>query len=404
MAETSDSEELKKLKEQYALMEERLKVEKLSQTQELELVKARIDLFKQILPAGTSKPLEGTTKMDKEFSQIAEQVAYDAMDRAVTKIINNLKNLALGPNPAILIVDKLDIAAGDTPLIDLRLQLQDYSTQIQKQTSSIKDLVQGEEISPAKPETDKMFAPAALAALPIVIQLAPAALSLVSDITGFFRKNYEVAGTKFSLKQEALLAGIAGQLATENRKVYLFNYYLLDDQSGQSELLKKLRELDTQLTDMGKLQIRLATKIHQVNSDSQGKKNKKEWLEEAAAASKSATQLQADITAFLVKIASPDSADKLSKLGQALVRDKIRQLEITHLLYLGVSSSGGGVVTKQGNWASSGATTHIGGVTVIYILSAKDGSIRASGTIPMLCSLEVDLSGSGDHKVREIKI
>ena len=83
---SQESEELRKLKEQYALMEERLKLEKISQNMDLELVKAKIDLLKQVLPAGTDKALAGTTTMDKDFSQIAEQVAYHALGHASAQI------------------------------------------------------------------------------------------------------------------------------------------------------------------------------------------------------------------------------------------------------------------------------------------------------------------------------
>lgn len=406
---SQESEELRKLKEQYALMEERLKLEKISQNMDLELVKAKIDLLKQVLPAGTDKALAGTTTMDKDFSQIAEQVAYHALGHASAQINAELVKKDLGKDANIMIVDKLDFASGDIPLVDLQFQFGAFKTQIQEQTEVNQELIRESKppkstgIDTAAVSKILPLAPMIASIAPAALQLAPAALGLISDVMGFFRKNYEVTAAKFSLKQEGLLAIVAGKLKAEHRTVYIFNYYLLDAQYQQSETMMQVREIQSELQKLGESQVHLSSHISEVNESPAEKKNKKDWLEKANTADKVSTQLQVEVTLFLKAIASSESADKVSKLGQAILREKIRELKISHLLYLGMISSGGGIITRQELFGRSGNTSHIGGAVVNYVLSTVKGEVIASDTVPYLCSLEYDLSGERKHRMRHIK-
>ena len=73
-----------------------------------------------------------------------------------------------------------------------------------------------------------------------------------------------------------------------------------------------------------------------------------------------------------------------------MYRERVQDLGITHLLYIGVSSSGGEVVTK---WSMLVFKTisYFGGCVVSWVMAKKDGEILASDTLPILCVIDFRL-------------
>ena len=409
-AGSQESKELRALKEQVALMEERQKLAKLEQTTSLDLINAKMELAKQILPAGTEKPLEGKTEMDANFTEIAGQVAYHALDNASVKITEALKTIPLETSANIMIVNTLDTASGDICLIDLETQLDYYATLLQGQTLVNQELMKERErvhgtdkvlfalpvlAIPALVAAAVNIAPAVLGAL----QLAPSALSFASEAAGYLRKNYTVKGATFTLSQESLVTAVSGKLKAVKWNVYLPGHCLLDYQQSSSGILKKIGDIRSASQKLRESEIHLSGKILQLTEHPDEKT--KGWLEYATTACKSTDLIQLDTAAYL-KSAAASEGSQVSKLGQAILREHIRTLNITHLLYLGVVSGGGGVISQQGGFAKSGTTSHIGGVVVNYELSTVRGEFVASGTVPCLCSLEYNLNGKGNHQMREI--
>ncbi len=84
----------------------------------LELINSKVDLVKKILPSGTEKALEGKTTMDANFTQIAEQVAYNALGHASVKIADALVKPPAGTAANIMIVDKGVFPSGEIPLFN----------------------------------------------------------------------------------------------------------------------------------------------------------------------------------------------------------------------------------------------------------------------------------------------
>jgi hypothetical protein len=69
-----------------------------------------------------------------------------------------------------------------------------------------------------------------------------------------------------------------------------------------------------------------------------------------------------------------------SPLVAAILQEKISELQITHLLYAKIVSSGGEAITGK-RMIGSGETAYLGGSVVSYVLAKVEGEIVAAGTL-----------------------
>ena len=91
-----------------------------------------------------------------------------------------------------------------------------------------------------------------------------------------------------------------------------------------------------------------------------------------------------------------------SKLAQAVFREKVHELKITHLLYLGVLSSGGESVTRK--WLfGTGTTSYLGGAVISYVLSRIEGDVLASEILPVLYSFGFDPAGQKHSPLKQVR-
>jgi hypothetical protein len=125
------------------------------------------------------------------------------------------------------------------------------------------------------------------------------------------------------------------------------------------------------------------------------------WLDRAMPAVLASDAIHAE-TGHFMKAVTTDHARTGSRLAKAVFREKVRELGITHLLYLNVVSSGGESRTRHWLWGS-GNTTHFGGAVVSYVLSRVEGDILASETLPLLYTMEFDPSGQRNSALRQIR-
>lgn len=401
--EGKESAELKDLKNQVAMMTERQNLEKLTQNLSLELINSRIDLVKKILPAATEKPLEGKTTMDATFTHVEEQVAYIAMGKAAGKIADALA-ASVPAGTTVLVLDKAAYPTGEIPLVDVETQLSLYLGQLDGQKKSNTSLA--EKVPHREPPAERIPAagilPLGIGAVTIAataLNAAPAVAGIVSEVAGYLRNDYDVKGVHFDMSTESLVASVTGNLRTKQIRVYNFNAGLIDIQCSESGLMKKIAAIMKSSQELRESEINLAGIIAK-SSRQQDEKGQKEWLEQAGNAIKLTGQVQADTAAYLKSIAA-GSEGKLSKMGQAILREKIRDLGVSHLLSLGVVTGGGGSITRQERFWRSGRAAFIGGAIVCYTFSRVDGEVVASDAVPWLCNLDYDLGG-GPSALRDI--
>ena len=169
----------------------------------LEQVKAQTGLLKKTVPRSGMQTPEGNVAPDKKYGYVAEMVGYQALKRVSQDIIRRLTIVEGLPKDArILIVDSLNYAPDDIPLIEISAQFGMFEARCRKQVADNRELLdfvmQREE--KAEPEMgmglSQNEASKRFAFLATVPALAAAATSLpafsgikgtVADIAGHFR-------------------------------------------------------------------------------------------------------------------------------------------------------------------------------------------------------------------------
>lgn len=251
-----DLEELKRRAE-IAELEAKIKQAQLDQTKaqletDLELAKARVEqeltvatkrgeLLQTLLPKGETKPLEGKIEADEKAGYTAELIAYRVMQTLEDNLVNTLNKDGRLANKKVLIVDKLEYAPADVPLVEVTMQFDLFEKAINDSKSDNVTLKRryDEEIQP-----QQMISPLMV---PLLVATAiPSLISAFADVAGYFSTNRSIKGREFELKTEGLVAALAGRLCTVEAKVYLPNFHAVK----VSSLLTRFVELQKQVLEL----------------------------------------------------------------------------------------------------------------------------------------------------------
>ncbi len=393
---------------------------------------ARKATLEATVPKGESKPREGAVTTDEKFGYMATLVAYQVMCEGAATVARAINDKLPASRPAnILIVDERNMAQGDMPLLQVERQFDFFSSQLDAQYEQMDSLL--EEMVAAFPPTTgaaglevlepgtgegqlEVFPAVGIAPL---VMAAPALLSSVADIIGYFKTDYAVTGQTVDLSGEALLAEVAGRIA--GHAVRIFNFNLVQ----QSVLVTRWAGLIEQKLKLGKitgslkqqLVEPLAARISttpaeiaaiqteldklgsssdadhldalrtQLNARRQTLQTSQGLLARGQAAIANADTLAQAFSEFMTSLTTTSDPAVPPLWLQAAVRQQIRQQGITHLLYLKIVSSGGEAITKKSFW-SSGQTSYLGGAVITYLLAAVDGTIELAGSEVCLGQLD----------------
>ncbi|WP_367344233.1 hypothetical protein [Methanomethylovorans sp.] len=387
---------------------------------EAAIAEAKKAKLKAEQPEGiTAIPSGGTITTDDKFGYLAELVANDTLIRQVKKLVNKLSTAELPDNSKILLVDELNIAARDVQLLQVKSKLdileKGLSTQIAVNDMYIRP---GEIKKDAKKEEDieltKVMAsissliaiPAvasiigSAAAIPPLLKAAESVVVPVTNVVSMFRKDYAIKGKAISLSDMALKALIAGELREIKEKkylVYLPDFYSITESKlietfgsvGEKrwELEYQAQLLQRQIVEPAKKAIAgLEAEIKKIKDSSLLECKKKELkdltifqqaAEKAVLQSESLMEAYDRISEVLLTAADGQNA---SPMATAISQEKILELQITHLLYAKIVSSGGEAITGK-KMIGSGETAYLGGSVVSYILAKVEGDIVAAGTL-----------------------
>jgi hypothetical protein len=424
-----------------------LERERMQATSILEQVKQQGELFAKILSRPVVKPHEGKTESDANTGYVTELVGYHALKRLSADITQGISaTVGLGNEVRIVIVDSLDYATGDIPFIEIISQLSVFDVRCRKQVAINKELADlvmqkeeqvGDEKTPAVRSGATRLAPlaaspgflpavtAALTALPAVTGIAGTA----ADIAGPFGSDYTVHGRNVSLKTEGLIAAVAGSLKSEKRYVYVYNFYSMDTTGPQSKMMnmysgvldcssRLAQSRNRLLYFIGKktgLLAELMVSLKKLGENTPSAEGEQEianlkqelrqetvWLDRANMEVLASDAIYTELGTFVKNMTTAGEGQPTSKLAQAVFREKVHELGITHLLYLGVLSSGGESVTRK--WLfGTGTTSYLGGGVVSYVLSRVEGEVLASDTLPVLYSFGFDPAGPRHSPLKQIR-
>ena len=378
---------------------------------------------------------------------IAELIGFHALKRVSSDITRALAAVVgLGTDVRIMIVDQLEYADGDVPLIEVTSHLSVLEVRCRKQIATNKELAElvtgsGESGDEEKTATVKtgLSRLGPLTAGPFVLPVISAHGTPIPEETGLvgtaadssssFRGDYSLCEDRTPLKTRSLVAAVAGALRSEKRNVYVYNFYALDTTGPQSKLMNMYAGMLDCSSRLAQSRNRLLYFIRKKNdrlkelqsrvkkSDEQDAQNPqagpeaeglteeaarvREWLDRANPAILASDAIHTELGTFVKNITAENPAGG-SKLAQAVYREKVRDLGITHLLYLNVASSGGETVTRKWVWGS-GDTSYFGGAVISYILSRVQGDVLVSDTLPVLYTMEFDPSGRRNSPLRQVR-
>ena len=361
--------------------------EKLLSTRELEIAKSQLNTISQILPKVETKGLEGKLEVEKD-EYIAKQVAHHAMSDIASDIAAALKQNGILPSTAeVMIVDRLDFATSDLPLLEVKRQLKTFLTLLSEQIKQNERLL---ELMHSQEEPESLSWSAAATSIAAVAPIALSAISTAASITSYFKTDYNITGYEFSLSKEGLIAAVAGKLCLQT-KVHITNFYALDNLA----VMQNFADLQQQLIKLSTLRQQIAARIHE--NSSSDKRN----VSMANAAIQASDTLLAIIDSFSKSITDKLDNQTHSILVQAALREKIKQMNITHLLYLDVLSSGGQGIRKRSLWRSG--IGYVGGAVVAYVLSNTNGNILAADTLSKLSVYDYKPSFPHDSRLTRIQ-
>jgi hypothetical protein len=424
-----------------------LERERMQAASTLEQVKTQGELSAKLLPRTAAEPPEDKTESDADAGYVTELVGYHAIKRVSADITRGLSPVVgLGNDVRIMIVDRLDYATGDIPFIEITSQLSVFEVRCRKQVAANKELADlvmqkeeqgGDEKTPAVKSGATRLAPLAaspffLPAVTTAVTALPAVTGVVgtaAELAGYFRSGYSSKGRNVPLKTEGLIAAVAGSLKSEKRYVYVYNFYSMDTTGPQSKLMNMYAGVldcssrlaqsrnrllyiiskKTGLLAELKLSLKNLREGTTTTESEQDAANLKEeirretaWLDIANMEVLASDAIHTELGTFVKNMTMADAAQPASKLAQAVFREKVHELGITHLLYLGVLSSGGESVTRK--WLfGTGTTSYLGGAVVSYVLSRVEGEVLASDILPVMYSFGFDPAGQRHSPLKQVR-
>ena len=429
------------------LIKATLEQERMQAASTLEQVKLQGELFAKLLHKSAVKPPEGKNESDANSGYVSELVSYHAIKRISAEIIRGISAVVgRGNDVRILIVDRLDYATGDIPYIDVTSQLSVFEVRCRKQIATNKELTDlaiqkeeegDDEKTPAVKTGATRLAP--LAALPVILPAIAKSVTTsaavtgvagtVADIAGYFRSDNSSRGHNDSVKTEGLITAVAGSLKSDKRYVYVYNFYSMDTTGPQSKLMNMyagVLDCSSRLAQsrnrllyfirkktgmLAELKISLeksgagtptAEREQEIMVLKEAIKRETVWLDQSAMEVLASDAIHAELGTFVKNVTTADAAQPASKLAQAVFREKVHELGITHLLYLGVLSSGGESVTRK--WLfGTGTTSYLGGAVVSYVLSRVEGEVLASEILPVLYSFGFDPADQRNSPLKQIR-
>ena len=428
------------------LLKATLERERVQATTIVEQIKLQGELFAKILshPATTPKR---EIESDANAGYVTEIVGYHALKRVSTDITRGISAVVgLGNDVRIMIVDRLDYATGDIPFIEVTSQLSVFDIRCRKQISTNKELAdlamqkeeegEGEEIPAIKSGATRL---APLTASPFVIPAGtPVFTSLptvtgvvgaTADIAGSIRSDYAFQGRNLSLKTEGLIAAVAGSLRSEKRHIYVYNFYSMDTTGPQSKLMnmyagvldcssrlaQSQNRLQYFISNKTGLLAELKITLNNLRGRTPAQEGEQEianlkeaiqreadWLNRANMEVVASDAIHTELGIFVKNVTTAERVQPASKLAQAVFREKVHELGITHLLYLGVLSCGGESVTRK--WFfGTGTISYLGGAVVSYVLSRVEGDVLASEILPVLYSFGIDPANQKQSPLKQIR-
>jgi len=360
----TDIEKAKKEIEKAALENEklRLELENLHSLRELNQAAAIKTVASGLIPAPSAKPLEGTMGVGEKAGFLTDIIAYRAMEDVASEIT---AEIATFPGKTILIVHDQKVFSRSAIYCDIVSHIQNFITIVNDQVeenNKIPGIKPKKEIE-APPSKSVRFPPAVIAG-------ASVALDTATKVVEYLRSNYTLTRRDITIKDEALVALLAGKIIKKGFHVYIENFFMMNDDFCKNSYIVTL------INSLMMKCISLDATIPLLK-----KPGDEELPPQNKLAIEKSTAILKTVKEYLQGIKASDKEDILPELVVAMKQEYIRSMNPDYLLYAGVISLGGDVLTKQSLIPGLSYYGHIAGCTANYLLGDRDGKIISANTI-----------------------
>lgn len=342
--------------------------------------------------SGAESRTGGRSTLDDRPPYPATLSAYQAMVLQAGDIARAIESHLGAGEARVLIVDSLDHCGPDVQAIQVSAQLDFWLAELETWTASL-DLMLQEMAERAR--LDKSAVVAAAGGVAAAVGAAAEMTSLAADVVGYFRAGYEVRSESVSLPNAALQALVAGRLDKQKCLVFLPAFHRLES-GGAVPVVEKLNEC-IRRKDHLRQQVaalrRLSAGLKGAGYEGETRDGPRGQAAECEAVCKRAEQVVGEFAAFNEALTSPPRAGGHPPLVAAAMRHHLDRMQITHLLYLGVTSSGGDMVLGRG-LLGSGKAGYLGGCVIAYVLARASGEIVAADTVAGHSTTRYDLGAN----------
>jgi hypothetical protein len=354
---------------------------------DLDSLRDQLKNIKDYLPKVTITQPTGEVTLSDKFGYFTEPVAYASVNKAALAIRDRIlkKMNDLDKDSKILIVDTLNSAGNDLVYIELLLQFRMFDIALKAQIDTNEQLIKEINESAVKNRIAPLIGTALLA--------APYAVNALAEIAGYFRTDYKMSGREMTVKTDALITAIAGELvsASPPRPIYICNNYLLDIPALMTSKIFIDRKTDLNaltLLECVTLYFDLIIRLNLTSSELTSLADKfkettdtelKNLLTRANQAVKDNDVILKSAGEFFKSVTAIETDQKQSRIGSAVLRDGIRRLGITHLLAITIPSSGGDTISERRFLRNS--NKYLGGLVISYALATVKGEVLSADTV-----------------------
>jgi hypothetical protein len=394
--------------------------------------KAEFDLqqakLKAMFPVPAVKAPEGEVKVGDKVGYVAELVAYAQTQRAGQDIASAFPETVQPQR--VLVVENRAMAAAYWPFALLAPDLDRYVTGLDAVIAEVE--AELAKPPPALPDTGgepeeterekSLLVAGAAAAIPSLVGAA-------ADIVARFRTDYSVTSREVKMGSTPLVASVVSALISKGVPVVVDTLRTL----SRSDLVTKFHRANAARLALVRLRHRLAeerlapikarldavTLQHKDTSARETEEDRPalltqltEAIGEHRAAMGTAQALLANVDSLLIAFdayakavtTAPDNAT--APLLAAALYECLNGVapEVSHVLYVGVDSSGGEMIIKKGLFRQSGKVGFVGGCQVSYLLATADGAPIAAGTQAYASHLTYDLNSGEATSSKRITI
>lgn len=336
----------------------------------------------------------GRIEVEGKYGLIAETYAYEAVNK-LGAVIANRAHIALREgdenNPVILVVNDMDYVPGEIAKLEIEQDIETFKelfTRLEGTEPPGLPPVNSVPISESGSDGGSgvnLFArtlalSAASKSLEDVLETANSVLDIVQRL----RPSYKIAEREFSIDDVAIRTATAGKLARSpyKRRTFLSGFHPVNTSRIFTDIAS-LRNRVSALLAKGQT---LATLIELCEKNGGFDVSNEENVQALSANLAFVEEVKAAGKLFQTACESwalVKDQRKTSMLEDALTSESMKTLKVTHILWLGILTTGGETMIKERRLRSD-RSGFLGGAVVTYVLSTKDGEVLRSDVLPQI--------------------